>query len=58
MSTGQDGDVTSASLGDVKNFKGSSRKNHKKPSIADELSSLQEPDQEDLTPVSGKRNVE
>ncbi|PNY12115.1 homeobox KN domain protein [Trifolium pratense] len=58
MSTGQDGDVTSALLGDVKNFKGSSRKNHKKPSIADELSSLQEPGQEDLTPVSGKRNVE
>jgi hypothetical protein len=60
MSAGQDGDVTSASLGDVKNIKGSSRKKHKKPSIADELSSLQEPGigQEDLTPVSGKRNVE
>lgn len=59
MSTGQD-DVTSAPLDDVKNFKGSSKQNRKKPSITDELSSLAEPDlgEEDLTPVSGKRNVE
>lgn len=63
MSTGQDGDLISASLDNVKNLKGSSRQKGKvgnKPSIADELSSLLKPDpgQEDFTPVSRKRNVE
>ncbi|KAK7269897.1 hypothetical protein RIF29_22692 [Crotalaria pallida] len=62
-SRGQDGDITSASLDDIKNFKGSSKqkcKVGKKPSLTDELSSLQEldPGQEGCTPVSGKRNVE
>ncbi|XP_058769542.1 homeobox protein HAZ1-like [Vicia villosa] len=59
MSVEQDGGVTSASLDSVKN-KGSNKQNRKKPSIAEELSSLVEPDlgEEDFTPVSGKRNVE
>lgn len=63
VSPGQDEDIISASLDDTKNFKGSSSqkcKVGKKPSIADELSSLLEPDpgQEGSTPVSGKRHVE
>ncbi|XP_050892281.1 homeobox protein HAT3.1 isoform X5 [Lathyrus oleraceus] len=59
MSVEQVGDVTSASLDNVKN-KGSKKQNRKKPSLADELSSLVEPDldEEDMTPASGKRNVE
>ncbi|CAK8573880.1 unnamed protein product [Lathyrus sativus] len=59
MSVEQDGDVTSALLDNVKN-KGSNKQNRKKPSLADELSSLVEPDlgEEDLTLASGKRNVE
>ncbi|CAI8604863.1 unnamed protein product [Vicia faba] len=59
MSIEQDGDVTSSLLDNVQR-KGSNKQNRKKPSIADELSSLVEPDLggEDLTPVSGKRNVE
>lgn len=63
MSTGQDGDITSPLLDDVKNLKGFSRQNHKvrkKPSMADELSSLLKSDlgQEDITPITAKRNVE
>ncbi|KAJ1397314.1 Zinc finger, FYVE/PHD-type [Sesbania bispinosa] len=61
--TGQDEDIISASVDDVKNFKGSSKQKRevgKKPSMADELSSLlkADPGQEASTPVSGKRNVE
>ncbi|XP_061373882.1 homeobox protein HAT3.1 [Gastrolobium bilobum] len=60
---GQDEDIISASLDDIKNFKGSSGQKCKvgrKPSIVDELSSLLEPDpgQEGSTPVSGKRQVD
>ncbi|MED6170675.1 hypothetical protein PIB30_033239 [Stylosanthes scabra] len=55
-------DITSASLDGAKKFKGSSKtsKVGKKPSVADELSSLLEadPGQESYTPISGKRNVE
>ncbi|RDX79293.1 Homeobox protein HAZ1, partial [Mucuna pruriens] len=63
MSPGQDGDIRSASLDDVKYLKSSSKqkgKVGKKLTMADELSSLLEPDsgQEDSTPVSGKRRVE
>ncbi|TKY50999.1 Homeobox protein HAT3.1 [Spatholobus suberectus] len=62
-SPGQDGDIISASSDDVKSLKSSSKqkgKVGKKLSMADELSSLLEPDsgQEGSTPVSGKRNVE
>ncbi|XP_027364764.1 homeobox protein HAZ1 [Abrus precatorius] len=62
-SPGQDEDIVSVSLDDVKNLKGSGKqkgKVDKKPSMADELSSLLEPDpgQEGSTPVSGKRHVE
>lgn len=62
-SLGQDGDIISASLDDVKYLKSSSKqkgKVGKKLSMADELSSLLEPDsgQVGSTPVSGKRHVE
>ncbi|KAK7343502.1 hypothetical protein VNO77_12287 [Canavalia gladiata] len=57
MPTGQDEDILSPSLDDVKNLKGSSKQ---RPSMADELLSLQEPDpgQECSAPVTGKRILE
>ncbi|CAL0300356.1 unnamed protein product [Lupinus luteus] len=62
-SPGQGEDISSASLDDFKNSKGSSKqkcKVGKKPSLTDELSSLKEsdPGQESCAHVSGKRNVE
>ncbi|KAL9317277.1 hypothetical protein ACSQ67_013794 [Phaseolus vulgaris] len=62
-SPGQDGEIRSASLDDVKclNSYGKRKgKAGKKLSMADELSSLLEPDsgQEGSTPVSGRRNLE
>ncbi|QCE08478.1 remodeling and spacing factor 1 [Vigna unguiculata] len=62
-SPGQDDEIRSASLDDVKYLKSYVKKRGKagkKLSMADELSSLLEPDagQEGSTPVSGKRNLE
>ncbi|CAJ1977370.1 unnamed protein product [Sphenostylis stenocarpa] len=59
----QNGEIRSASLDDVKYLKSSRKqkgKAGKKLSMADELSSLLEPDsgQDGSTPVSGKRNLE
>jgi len=61
-SPGQDGEIKSTSLDDVKYLKSHGKKKGKagrKLSMADELSSLLEPDsgQESSAPVSGKRNL-